>query len=123
MMISMKENIVSKLKDFRRKIYGILSPSYREIKKLQKDSIELNERTQIVEKQIQDINNSLGIVLPIFKMIFRDVNMDTNIVNKSLDDYTKMQKIYYENDDIPSEHIVGQYNWHENFPYETFFTV
>ncbi|WP_020006090.1 class I SAM-dependent methyltransferase [Brachyspira innocens] len=40
--------------------------------------------------------------------------------NMSLEDYTKMQKNFYENKDIPSEVIVGNYQWHENYPYETF---
>ena len=30
-----------------------------------------------------------------------------------------MQKSYYEKDDLPSDDIVGNYKWHENFPYET----
>lgn len=30
------------------------------------------------------------------------------------------KKNFYENPEIPSEHIVGNYQWHENYPYETF---
>ena len=40
--------------------------------------------------------------------------------NKSLEEYSSMQKKYYENKDISSENIVGNYQWHENYPYETF---
>lgn len=31
-----------------------------------------------------------------------------------------MQKTHYEDETIPSEYIVGNYAWHEKFPYETF---
>jgi len=33
--------------------------------------------------------------------------------------YTAMQQDHYENSDVPSEHVVGHYAWHEEFPYET----
>jgi SAM-dependent methyltransferase len=38
----------------------------------------------------------------------------------TIDDYTGMQKKYYERTDFDSKYIVGNYKWHENFPYETF---
>lgn len=40
--------------------------------------------------------------------------------NSSEDDYIQMQRTHYEDTAIPSSDIVGQYNWHEKFPYETF---
>jgi len=33
--------------------------------------------------------------------------------------YTAMQQDHDENSDVPSEHVVGHYAWHEEFPYET----
>lgn len=35
-------------------------------------------------------------------------------------DYIKMQRDQYEDVRIPPDDVVGQYQWHENFPYETF---
>ena len=40
--------------------------------------------------------------------------------DNNLKKYTEMQKNYYENPLMSAEDIVGNYNFHENFPYETF---
>lgn len=40
--------------------------------------------------------------------------------NKTEQDYILMQKKFYESSDITPNGIVGQYDWHENYPYETF---
>lgn len=34
-------------------------------------------------------------------------------------DYSKMQKAFYEDRSTSPENVVGNYGWHENFPYET----
>lgn len=36
------------------------------------------------------------------------------------DDYLEMQKKFYNSPDKTKEQIVGSYNYHENFPYETY---
>ena len=36
-----------------------------------------------------------------------------------MEKYLKMQKEYYNDERISSEQVVGNYKWHENFPYET----
>lgn len=41
-------------------------------------------------------------------------------ISKSVQDYVNMQKRTYENSDVTPEDIVGQYEWHEEYPYETF---
>ena len=33
--------------------------------------------------------------------------------------YTQMQKAYYESEIDPNTDVVGSFDWHENFPYET----
>lgn len=33
--------------------------------------------------------------------------------------YSKMQKLFYDNENMSPEDIVGSYKWHENFPYES----
>jgi len=38
---------------------------------------------------------------------------------KTANDYSKMQKELYSDPRVPSEAIVGNYQWHENFPYES----
>jgi len=38
---------------------------------------------------------------------------------KSPDDYSQMQKSFYDNALVSADDIVGSYDWHENFPYET----
>ena len=40
--------------------------------------------------------------------------------NKSLKEYSDMQKNFYEDKVRSPEDIVGNYQWHENYPYETF---
>jgi ubiquinone/menaquinone biosynthesis C-methylase UbiE len=39
---------------------------------------------------------------------------------KKHEEYIKMQKSFYDDVRISSKDIVGNYDWHENFPYETF---
>jgi SAM-dependent methyltransferase len=34
-------------------------------------------------------------------------------------DYSRMQKTFYESTDVTAEDVVGNYAWHEQFPYET----
>ncbi|MBE5832920.1 MAG: class I SAM-dependent methyltransferase [Butyrivibrio sp.] len=38
----------------------------------------------------------------------------------SADDYLNMQRNQYNDDRVAPEDVVGQYEWHENYPYETF---
>ena len=35
-------------------------------------------------------------------------------------DYIQMQKSHYEDSKVGSAAIVGNYHWHEQYPYETF---
>ena len=47
-------------------------------------------------------------------------SVNQNKDNSTLQDYTNMQKQFYEDSNIKGEYIVGNYDWHENYPYETF---
>lgn len=38
---------------------------------------------------------------------------------KTPEDYARMQKSFYSDSNTSAEEIVGNYDWHENFPYET----
>ena len=40
-------------------------------------------------------------------------------LTKTAEDYSKMQKSVYSDPDVTAEDFVGNYAWHENFPYET----
>lgn len=53
------------------------------------------------------------------EMYFKpDTNINTTEVEFSK--YKNMQKKYYDNNNITSTDIVGNYTWHEEYPYETF---
>lgn len=45
---------------------------------------------------------------------------DGDGIEKTEQDYIQMQKQAYENPEVSPEDIVGQYEWHEEYPYETF---
>ena len=67
-------------------------------------------------RDIRKILNIMGSLLAISNISLTDGNG----VDKTVQDYIKMQKREYENPDITPENIVGQYDWHEEYPYETF---
>lgn len=67
-------------------------------------------------KDIRTILNIMGSLLQI-----ADVRTAAQMKTDKTDtDYINMQKREYENPDVTPENIVGQYEWHEEYPYETF---
>ena len=76
-------------------------------------------RIQRIENQINSLNEKIN-----FDYIFNKTDIANSINqikdNSTLQDYTNMQKQLYEDSNIKGEYIVGNYDWHENYPYETF---
>lgn len=81
----------------------------------QNTGMELDQRTHSF-RDIRKILNIMGNLLEI-----SSINLtEQNRANKTVQDYTQMQKREYENPNVTPENIVGQYEWHEEYPYETF---
>lgn len=66
------------------------------------------------------INNTQSYNTLLERLFGGDYHVNKEYGNSSENDYIQMQRKYYEDITIPSSDIVGQYNWHEKFPYETF---
>lgn len=81
----------------------------------------INAKLEILDKKNTDVNNNIKQISLLYKKIYQEPKTYYEASsNLSIDDYSKMQKEHYENADIQSGQIVGNYEWHESFPYETF---
>lgn len=107
-------------KVFKKLLYNLL-PSFRidvqnreaiafQIHKIE----ELQNHLLVVEKRFDKYDKIYHVMLG---DNYRTPEKETGGTEQ---DYIKMQEKHYENKEIPSADIVGQYRWHENFPYETF---
>ena len=94
-------------------LYGI-SPSYHIGVQNKRDLIEIKENEYIREKTLEELSRKTDILLGSNYVCTKEFG------NKNESDYISMQKNQYEDTRVSSADVVGQYKWHENFPYETF---
>lgn len=85
-------------------------------------------------RKIYKIDENLNIMIKSLPFILKIENIEKlfslltsnseklkiNNEQKSIQEYINMQKISYEDINRTPESIVGNYQWHENYPYETF---
>ena len=96
------------------KIVMLLLPGIKNDKVYVNSEIEQRDAGCVVQRH--SAKNIMGSLLEISDI--RTVN--TAETNKTDADYINMQKREYENPNVTPEDIVGQYAWHEEYPYETF---
>lgn len=67
-------------------------------------------------------NGMYGLGVPEDLEAFVKLDICTKALSQesTASDYIHMQKRYYENPEIESKRIVGNFEWHEQYPYETF---
>jgi SAM-dependent methyltransferase len=122
----------NKMKNFLKKFLLKINPLYRKIYFLEKyiNIIDTKINTlNTILGILEDINSKIHIILNILKydgcvLLLEEIDKEELIrddkANGVIEDYINMQKKYYEDVTIASDKIVGNYDWHENYPYETF---
>lgn len=105
---------------FRQRLLYKISPTYR-------NTMRQMEVMESIRSQVSDIGRRYalldGMEDSVLESLLKQVNVakyGDEFEEKSKYDYISMQKNYYENSNTDPDTIVGQYEWHENFPYETF---
>lgn len=77
-----------------------------------------------IAEQIQELKNELHSEMNCLQALNEILQLPDAYTHthtaRAEEDYIRMQQSVYNNPDIPSEDIVGNYGWHEEFPYETF---
>lgn len=105
----------------RKKLLYRFSPTYR-------NSLHQKELLNSIHEIIKPFQNLSDIIneaqnhkmLELVRSITKPSQQIDPMEKRSLHDYVSMQKNHYDDENITPDDIVGQYEWHENFPYETF---
>lgn len=79
-------------------------------------------RNEQNESHVCDVRTVRKIISIMGNLLERSYLEKTSLegTGKTEQDYIRMQKREYENPEVSPENIVGQYEWHEEYPYETF---
>ena len=103
-----------KISEIDRKYVDIAQTSSRIQDNTEKASFNLDSLMECVASQRASIDSLTDILNMANSESFSvDGEADAN-------DYINMQRNQYNDEKTSPEDIVGQYNWHENYPYETF---
>lgn len=69
--------------------------------------------------KLEAIENEQRMLLEVLNLSRQEENLNREI-KADAEDYLNMQRNQYNDERTTPEDIVGQYEWHENYPYETF---
>lgn len=78
-----------------------------------------NKRKEQLVVDVRDVRKITSILGNLLELSYLD-GTNREETEKTEQDYIRMQKREYENPEISPENVVGQYEWHEEYPYETF---
>lgn len=113
------------IRSWVKKIYFRLSPIRRSTDRLEKKLAEMDMIINRYENHMRVLEEGQGKVEADQKVIreilgIEDKGSERRNLSKTEQDYIHMQQEHYNNEAISPEDIVGNYSWHEEFPYETF---
>ena len=102
-----------------------LKGELKEIKNVQDGLCVIDNELKGELKEIKNVQDGLCViddkvsgVLNVFDLSDDFTQFEKN--NKTEKNYIEMQRREYENAKIAIEDVVGQYSWHEQYPYETY---
>ncbi|MGM9559674.1 class I SAM-dependent methyltransferase [Veillonellaceae bacterium WCA-693-APC-5D-A] len=109
------------MKKFFTNIFYNILPSFRiAIQNRDALAFEIQQISEL-KTQLLEMKEQLERYDSLYQNILGDSYQSPEKENTGTEQaYIQMQKSHYDNKNIPSADIVGQYQWHENFPYETF---
>ena len=81
---------------------------------------EFEKNANNLKTDIEKLQMNVGIIYDLLGVCNANNVINNTEVPKSEKDYINMQREHYNNPAYAPEDIVGQYEWHEEYPYETF---